>query len=40
MEKGSELPEGDPGRKMKGRVVFGGDRVTDKKYEAAMFNDL
>ena len=40
MEKGSELPEGDPGRKMKGRVVFGGDRVTDEHYESAIFNDL
>ncbi len=40
MEKGSELPDGDPGRKMKGRVVFGGDRVTDENYESAIFNDL
>ncbi len=27
VEKGSELPEGDPGRKYKGRVVFRGDDV-------------
>ena len=40
MEKGSELPDGDPGRKLKGRVVFGGDRVTDENYESAIFNDL
>ena len=38
MEKGSELPEGDPGRKMKGRVVFGGDRVTDEHYESYLIS--
>ena len=26
VEKGSELPKGDPGRKFKGRVVFQGKR--------------
>ena len=25
---------------MKGRVVFGGNRVTDENYEVAIFNDL
>ena len=40
VEKGSELPIGHSGRKMKGRVVFGGNRVTDENYEAAIFNNL
>ena len=29
VEKGSELPEGDPGRKLKCRVVFQGSNVRD-----------
>jgi len=29
VEKGSELPEGDPARKFKGRAVFQGNRVWD-----------
>ena len=38
--KGSELPEGNPGRKMKGRVVFLGDRVRDQFGAAAIFEEL
>ena len=37
---GSELPEGDPQRKFKYRVVFAGDRVVDENWEAAIFQDL
>ncbi len=40
VEKGSELPEGDPNRKYKGRVVFLGDRVTDEGGNAAVFEEL
>ena len=40
VEKGSELPAGDPARKFKGRVVFQGNRVKDENYDIAMFSDL
>ena len=40
VEKGSELPEGDKGRKFKGRVVFQGNRVKDENWDVAMFSDL
>ena len=38
--KGSELPEGDPGRKYKGRVVFRGNDVRDESHYLATFQDL
>ena len=37
--KGSELPEGHPNRKWKGRVVFGGNNVQDEHGLAATFPD-
>ena len=40
VEKGSELPEGDPGRKYKGRVVFRGNDVRDESHYLATFQDL
>ena len=40
VEKGSELPEGHPGRKFKGRVVFQGNNVKDENWNVAMFQDL
>ena len=40
VEKGSELLEGDPGRKFKYRVVFQGDQVVDEWWQAAQFEDL
>ena len=40
VEKNSELPDGHPKRKFKGRVVFQGNRVTNQNWEAAIFPDL
>ena len=40
VEKNCELPPGHPKRKFKGRVVFQGNRVTNKNWEAAIFQDL
>ena len=40
VEKGSELPLGDPGRKFKGRFVFQGNEVKDQNWEAAVFQEL
>ena len=40
VEKGSELPQGSPGRKFKGRVVFQGSNVKDEHSYNALFNDL
>jgi hypothetical protein len=40
VEKGSELPEGSPGRKYKGRVVFRGSDVRDESHYLATFQDL
>ncbi len=40
VEKGSELPEGNPGRKYKGRVVFRGNDVRDESHFLATFQDL
>ena len=37
VEKGSELPPGDPNRKFKGRVVFQGNDVKDENYDYALF---
>ena len=39
-EKGSELPDGDPNKKFKGRSVFQGNQVRDQDWNAAMFQDL
>ena len=40
VEKGSELPIGDPARKFKGRAVFQGNNVVDQNHDVAMFNQL
>ena len=40
VEKGSELPEGHPGRKFKGRVVVQGNNVKDEGYTQAIFAEL
>ncbi len=40
VEKGSELPIGDPATKFKGRVVFQGNSVGDENWEAAMFQEF
>jgi hypothetical protein len=40
VEKGSELPEGSPGRKFKGRYVFQGNNVKDENWDVAVFNEL
>ena len=40
VEKGSELPPGDKGRKFKGRYVFQGNEVKDQNWEAAIFQEL
>ena len=39
-EKGSELPDGHPDKKMKGRVVFQGNNVRDECGEYAIFAEL
>ena len=39
VEKGSELPKGDPGRKFKGRTVFQGNEVRDQDWDYAKFAD-
>ena len=38
--KGSELPQGHPSRKWKGRVVFQGNNVTDQESNAAVFQEI
>ncbi len=38
--KGSELEEDDPKRSLRGRVVVGGDRMTDDMADAALFQNL
>ena len=38
--KGSELPDGHPDKKYKGRAVLQGDQVKDQNWEAALFQDL
>ena len=38
--KGSELPEGDPGRIWKGRVCFQGNQVKDQDTNVAVFQDM
>ena len=40
VQKGSELADGDPNKKYKGRVVLLGDRVTDGGGNAAVFDEL
>ena len=40
VEKGSELPEGNPGRKFKGRTVFQGHNVKDQNWDTAIFQEL
>jgi hypothetical protein len=40
VEKGSELPRGNPSRKFKGRCVFRGNAVRDEDHYAAVFQDL
>ena len=40
VEKGSELPEDDPHRKFKYRVVYQGNNVVDENWEFAVFQDL
>jgi len=40
VEKGAELPLGDPARKYKGRVVFQGNQVKDELGLHAVFADL
>jgi len=40
VEKGSELPAGDPNRKFKGRVVLQGNHVKDEYYDHAIFAEL
>jgi len=40
VEKGSELEDGNPEKKYKGRAVLQGDQVKDENWEAALFQDL
>ena len=40
VEKGSELPQGDPLRKFKGRTVFQGNNVKDENNDTALFSEL
>jgi hypothetical protein len=40
VEKAAELPEGDPRRKYKYRVVFQGNQVVTQNWEAAVFQNL
>ena len=39
-EKGSELPEGDPDRKFKGRCVVQGNDVRDENSHAAIVQEV
>ena len=39
-EKGSEMPEGHPDRKMKARAVFQGNNVKDEFWDQAIFGEL
>ena len=40
VEKGSELPKGNPLRKYKGRTVFQGNKVKDESDMVALFSEL
>ncbi|CAE6970116.1 unnamed protein product [Symbiodinium natans] len=40
VEKGSELPKGNPLRKFKGRTVFQGNNVRDENNDTALFSEL
>ena len=39
-QKGSELPDGDPNKKWKGRSVFQGNRVADEYNDHTIFSEL
>ena len=39
-EKGGELPEGHPDRKMKARCVFLGDNIRDEHFNYAVFDEI
>jgi len=39
VEKNTDLPDGDPRRKFKGRVVFQGNNVKNQNWENAVFAD-
>ena len=40
VEKNTDLPQGDPRREFKGRVVFQGNKVKNQNWENAVFSDL
>ena len=40
VEKNTDLPDGDPRRKFKGRVVFQGNNVKNQNWGNAVFADL
>jgi hypothetical protein len=40
VEKNSELPDGHPNKKFKGRVVFQGNDVKDENWDVALFQEL
>ena len=40
VEKGTEVPEGDPRRYFKYRVVFQGSNVKDQNWDVALFNEM
>ena len=40
VEKNSELPDGDPKKKFKGRVVFEGCNVRDEDNNWAIFSEI
>ena len=40
VEKNAELPDGHPDRKFSGRIVFGGDQVTDEHNATAIVQEL
>jgi hypothetical protein len=40
VEKGSELPDGHPGKKFKGRVAFQGNDVKDENWDVALLQEL
>ena len=40
VEKNSELPDGDPNKKFKGRVVFEGCHVKDEANNWAIFSEI
>ncbi len=40
VEKGNEIPAGDPARKFQGRAVFQGNNVRHHNWDAAVFQEL